>query len=183
MPASGHNTLQCIATQNLSSQTLSCHDTIICIVTFTPYQIARPSFNTIWCPAIQFPSPLHTQDYSAVTIQQLYRDTLSLPANLHNLHTQRPCHDTIFHCIVTLFWAVAQISSCIFFSFCHTFFSLLHFCYWKHPKNTYPFFFSSFSSAPNKFIKIYFHSFFFNFTPCKTLENNFLHLIFFSFIF
>ena len=126
MPSSGHNTLQCITTQKPSSQTLSCHDTIICIVTFTSCQIACPGCNTIWCPAIQFPSPLHTQDYSAVTIQQFFRDTLSLPANLHNLHTQRPCHDTIFHCIVTLFWVVAQISSYIFFS-------LLHFCYWKLP--------------------------------------------------
>ena len=67
-----------------------------------------------------------------------------------------------------------------FFRFLILFFSLLHFCYWNHPKNTYPyFFFPSFSNSPNKFVKINFHSFFFSFTPCKTLENNFLHLNFF----
>ena len=139
MPSSGHNTLQCIATQKPSSQTLSCHDTIICIVTFTPCQIARPGCNTIWCPAIQIPSPLHTQDYSAVTIQQLYRDTLSLPANLHNLYSQRPCHDTIFHCIMTLFWAVAQISFCLFFFRFLTHFSSSSFLLLETPKNTYPY--------------------------------------------
>ena len=40
--------------------------------------------------------------------------------------------------------------------------------------------FFSFSNTSNKFIKIYFHSFFFNFTHCKTLRKIFLLINFFS---
>ena len=64
-----------------------------------------------------------------------------------------------------------------FFRFSHIFFSSL-FCYWKHQKYL-SFFFPHSLVHLNKFIKIYFHSFFFSFTPCKTLENHFLHHIFF----
>ena len=72
--------------------------------------------------------------------------------------------------------------------FLHFFFVFSHFFFLffisatgntKKKKKYLSIFFFSFSSTPNKFIKIYFHSFFFSFTPCKTLENNFIHLIFF----
>ena len=64
-------------------------------------------------------------------------------------------------------------------------FTFLHACHWKNTKKKklIHIIFFSFSSTLNKFIKIYFHSFFFRFTPCKTLENNFHHLVFFFFHF
>ena len=47
----------------------------------------------------------------------------------------------------------------LFFFFTHIFFSLLHFCYWKHPKIHIHIFFFSFFSTPNKFIKFIFTHF------------------------
>ena len=48
----------------------------------------------------------------------------------------------------------------------------------KHPKTYIYIFFFSFSSTPNKFIKIYFIHFFFSFTHCKSLENFFTSFFF-----
>ena len=93
------------------------------------------SHNTIHCIATQFPpAKLHAQNGYVMIQFPLYHDTVS---------------------------AVAQISFCctfssffFFFLFSHIFFS--SFLLLKNTqKNIYPFFFS-FSSTPNKFIKIYF---------------------------
>ena len=87
------------------------------------------------------------------------------------------CHDTI-HCIVT------QMGSSPFpVSFLHIFFSHLFFFSFQllenHPKKIICF---SFTSKPNKFIKIYFIHFFSSFTHCKTLEKKKIssHHLFFS---
>ena len=89
----------------------------------------------------------------------------------------RLCHDTVYYIMTqNREWAVAHptASDQIFF--------FLHFSYWK-TTNIYIYIYISFSSKPNKFIKIYFIPFFSSFTRCKTLENFFLHIIFFSFFF
>ena len=204
MPSSSHNTLQCIATQKPSSQTLSCHDTIICIVTFTPCQIARSGCNTIWCLAIQFPNQLHTQDYSAVTIQQLYRDTLSPSQLAQPTHPKAMSrynfplyHDTVLGSSPNQFLH-------LFFSFFFRHFFFPFHATEKNPKKYISIFFS-FSSTPNKLIKFIFFifssvlptvkpkfffsflNFFFHFhhLPCysihsKNFELNF-NLFFFSF--
>ena len=81
-----------------------------------------------------------------------YCNTISNPLDI-----QMPCHDTIFHCIVTLFWAVAQINSALFF---FSFFSSIFFISFqlleRLPKYIYIHFFFHSPIHPNKFRKIYF---------------------------
>ena len=88
------------------------------------------------------------------------------------------CHDTI-HCIVTQMCSRPFPVSFLRIFFFTPFFFLIP-ATGKPPKKNI--FFFSFSSKPNKFIKIYFIHFFSSFTHCKTLEKKKFsshHLFFF----
>ena len=81
-------------------------------------------------------------------------------------------------------WAVAQPDFLHYFFF-SSFIFFFHSCYWKtnYPKKYMLLLFFSFSSKPNKFIKIYFIHFSSNFTHCKTPEKYFFQHITFFFSF
>ena len=150
-----------------------------------PAQQALPTCNTPWCIAIQF---LSLEAYSCNTnfLMLQYKPIKLHPQGCNTIGTLQ--YNFLF--FFTIVWAVAQkrFLHQIFFFFFQTtkhlrkmifftssiFFSFI--CYWRHKKNTYHFFFSNTS---NKFIEIYFHSFFFNFTHYKTLRKIFLLINFF----
>ena len=108
------------------------------------------------------------------------------PGCAHRPRVLRPClallcHNTI-SCIVTLAPNMGSSPSSCQKLFLSRFFSLFFFILATRKSPTKNILFFSFSSKPNKFIKIYLIYFSFSsFTHCKTLEKNFLHIIFFSF--
>ena len=127
-----------------------------------------PGHNTPYCIARQ------TQPTYLSAIQT-HPSSLSRAISRYNTLS----HNTI--------WAVAHPNFCCIFFF--SFFTINFFFYYfqlleNHPKiHIHIYIFFSFSSLPNKFIKIYFHSFFCSFTPCKNLENNFYSPYYYYFFF
>ena len=91
----------------------------------------------------------------------------------------RLCHDAVYYIVTqNREWAVAHpaASDHIFF-FTHIFFFISA---TGKPPNIYIYIYISFSSKPNKFIKIYFIYFSSSFTHCKTLEKFLLIIFFFA---
>ena len=188
MLPSRHDTLPCIAIQIPQRPAFPCHDTMVvsrhthqpsstrlsrytnCIVTLSQASQAF-GHDTISCITTQFPPTCLT--FAPVTIQQLYRDTISqsfkppqprykicIVTRLFPLARPvfQPLGHDIIHCIVTHMGSSPfpfSATPFFFFLFSHIYIFFLH-STGKHPKKYISFFFSSFSSTPNKFIKIYF---------------------------
>ena len=153
MLTSGHNTLPCIAIQTPQQphvQTATSRYNFHYIVTQSSnHCMPQPRYTPVYCDT-----------NSSVTIQNLYRDT-AFPQAKPAFQTTMSQYN--FHCIVTQLGS-SPTNFCTFsFSFFFSFFTHIYIYIFSSslllletPKNTYPFFFSSFSSTPNKFIKIYF---------------------------
>ena len=115
-----------------------------------------------------------TTSPSHVTIQCLSCNTISLPFFFSALSLAIQLQGLQYK----FFFSSQYNRFCSNFFFFNFFFHYNFFSSYFHcrHKNLYTFFFSN---TPNKFIKIYFHSFFFNFTHCKTLRKIFLLINFF----
>ena len=173
MPLSlSHNTLKCIVT---------CLMPFLATIQHVYCDTLLPSSHCpSCCVTIQFLC-IKTQSLSPLAFLLQYSPTFISAIQNHCIATQKPLYQPskttilqnkiFFHNII---WAVAQKRFCTKFFFFHYSFFLIS-SYWKNSEkniNTYIFFFIFFNTQINlqKFI-------FFNFTPYKTLENYFLHLV------
>ena len=129
--------------------------------------------------AIHFTLPATMSQYNNCIMTQCSSPTASPNCTL--LSRYNGCIVTL---IPRLLYANFQFCCIFFFHFFILFIYLFHLfpAIGKCPKNIYTYFFFSFSRTPNKFIKIYFHSFSLVLHTTKTLENDFLHLLLFFFI-
>ena len=159
------------------------------IATYLPAASPSPlsRYKTVYRDTIHQPVPAHGFYWPCSGFPWPCRGLYRGPAgcivadNAHPCCALRPvsqalCHDTNY-CIVTqcmLKMGSSPAAACNVFFFHH--FSSSHSSHWKTIKEF--FFFFSFSSKPNKFLKLYFIYFSSSFTHCKTLKN-FLLIVFF----
>ena len=142
-----------VSRYNPAAKPPSCHDTIYCIATHSPYSQALAR------------APLALARGS--TVSQVESSAVSWPTMCA---CYALCHDTV-HCSVTKCKMGSSPAYCLHFVFFFTSFFFLLQLLENHP--------NFFSIKPNKFIKIYFIHFFSSFTHCKTLEKNFFTSFFF----